>query len=92
MNAEQVKSELSKRLAELEVESDHPAGWNRFIGYLLAANSQTDEGPDFADGPDEEGFKGPRPYNGFTEAKDDLRSLDPSTYYELKSYEKKDKQ
>jgi hypothetical protein len=29
--------------------------------------TQFDDGPEFEDGPDSEGFKGPRPYNGFAE-------------------------
>jgi hypothetical protein len=40
-----------------------------------AATTPEAQGPDFADGPDEDGFNGPRPWNGFRDASSATASL-----------------
>jgi len=35
--------------------------------HLTAAEQPVDNGPDYEDGPDEEGFRGPRPWNSFAQ-------------------------
>lgn len=37
------------------------------------------EGPEYEDGPDEDGFKGPRPWNGYTSDEEVLRKTTVDT-------------
>jgi hypothetical protein len=58
----------------------------RVLSFKRALERAESEGPEFEDGPDESGFKGPRPWNGFSQSAEQdnreiIRELQKALFY-----------